>query len=134
MKGALEKILPQCTKYFENGQVYPLTQKKDQEFLTEAYDIGQQGLRGIVIAFSQKIILQFFVSRCFCIRAIIRGVAVIGLARGSSLQDLVYVGLVGICDPPRPHVRESISILINSGVKVKMVTGDAKETAAAIGT
>lgn len=102
VKGALEKILPQCTKYYENGQVYSLSQKKDQEFLTEAYDIGQQGLR------------------------------VIGLARGSSLQDLIYVGLVGICDPPRPYVRESISILINSGVKVKMVTGDAKETAAAI--
>lgn len=47
MKGALEKILPQCTKYYENGQVYSLSQKKDQEFLTEAYDIGQQGLRGI---------------------------------------------------------------------------------------
>lgn len=102
VKGALEKILPQCTKYYENGQVYSLSQKKDQEFLTEAYDIGQQGLR------------------------------VIGLARGSSLQDLIYVGLVGICDPPRPYVRESISILMNSGVKVKMVTGDAKETAAAI--
>ncbi|EZA51926.1 hypothetical protein DMN91_007577 [Ooceraea biroi] len=102
VKGALEKILPQCTKYYENGQVYPLSQKKDQEFLTEAYDIGQQGLR------------------------------VIGLARGSSLQDLIYMGLVGICDPPRPRVRESISILLNSGVKVKMVTGDAKETAAAI--
>lgn len=102
VKGALEKILPQCTKYSANGQVYSLNQKKDEEFLTEAYEIGQQGLR------------------------------VIGLARGTSLQDLVYVGLVGICDPPRPHVRESITTLINSGVKVKMVTGDAKETAAAI--
>lgn len=48
VKGALEKILPQCTKYYENSQVYPLSQKKDQEFLTEAYDIGQQGLRGIL--------------------------------------------------------------------------------------
>lgn len=102
VKGALEKILPQCTKYYANGQEFPLNQKKDQEFLTEAYDIGQQGLR------------------------------VIGFARGSSLQDLVYVGIVGICDPPRPHVRESIATLMNSGVKVKMVTGDAKETAAAI--
>lgn len=45
----------------------------------------------------------------------------------------MYVGLIGICDPPRPHVRESITTLINSGVKVKMVTGDAKETASAIG-
>jgi Ca2+-transporting ATPase len=48
VKGALEKILPQCTKYYENGQVYSLSQKKDHEFLTEAYDIGQQGLRGII--------------------------------------------------------------------------------------
>ncbi|KAG7197383.1 hypothetical protein KM043_018489 [Ampulex compressa] len=102
VKGALEKILPQCTKYYVDGQVYPLNQKKDQEFLTEAYEVGQQGLR------------------------------VIGLARGTSLQDLVYVGFVGICDPPRPRVREAITTLMNSGVKVKMVTGDAKETAAAI--
>lgn len=58
---------------------------------------------------------------------------VIGLARGTSLQDLVYVGLVGICDPPRPNVREAIATLMMSGVKVKLVTGDAKETAAAIG-
>ena len=58
---------------------------------------------------------------------------VIGLARGSSLQDLVYVGMVGICDPPRPNVRESITTLTNGGVTVKMVTGDAKETASAVG-
>lgn len=48
MKGAMEKILPQCTKYYANGQEFSLNQKKDQEFLTEAYDIGQQGLRGAV--------------------------------------------------------------------------------------
>ncbi|XP_044006529.1 calcium-transporting ATPase type 2C member 1 isoform X4 [Aphidius gifuensis] len=101
-KGAIEKILPQCTKYSSNGQLYPLNQKKDQEFLAEAHEIGLQGLR------------------------------VIGLARGTSLQDLVYVGLIGICDPPRDGVRDCISLLVNSGVKVKMVTGDAKETASAI--
>ncbi|XP_044583033.1 calcium-transporting ATPase type 2C member 1 isoform X1 [Cotesia glomerata] len=103
-KGAIEKILAQCTKYSANGQLYPLNQKKEKEFATEAYEIGQQGLR------------------------------VIGLARGSSLQDLVYVGLIGICDPPRDGVRDAISLLLNSGVKVKMVTGDAKETAGAIAT
>lgn len=102
VKGAMEKILPQCTKYSANGQLYSLTKKKEQEFFSEAYDTGQQGLR------------------------------VIGLARGSSLQDLVYVGFVGICDPPRPNVRDAISTLTASGVGVKMVTGDAKDTAAAI--
>lgn len=55
------------------------------------------------------------------------------MARGTSLQDLIYLGLVGICDPPRPYVRESIAMLVQSGVRVKMVTGDAHETAVAIG-
>jgi len=58
---------------------------------------------------------------------------VIALAKGDSLQDLVYLGLVGICDPPKPFVRESIEQLYNCGVKVKLVTGDAQETAVAIG-
>lgn len=52
VKGALEKILPQCNKYSANGQVYSLNQKKDEEFLTEAYDIGQQGLRGTYLLIS----------------------------------------------------------------------------------
>ncbi|XP_049777560.1 calcium-transporting ATPase type 2C member 1 isoform X1 [Schistocerca cancellata] len=102
VKGALEKVLQQCTKYLINGTVQPLNAKKEQEYLAEAYEIGRKGLR------------------------------VMGMARGSSLQDLVYTGLVGICDPPRPFVRESIQTLVQSGVKVTLVTGDAQETATAI--
>ena len=43
------------------------------------------------------------------------------------------MGIVGITDPPRPLVRESIEMLRQSGVIVKMVTGDSQETAVAIG-
>lgn len=57
----------------------------------------------------------------------------IGIARGASLQQLVYLGLVGVCDPPRPSVRPALASLRQSGVVVKMVTGDAQETAVAIG-
>lgn len=53
---------------------------------------------------------------------------------GQDLQQLTYLGVMGILDPPRPGVREAVLTLLNSGVKVKMVTGDAKETAMAIGT
>lgn len=60
-------------------------------------------------------------------------VSVVAMAKGSSMQDLVYLGIVGICDPPRPYVREAIQTLLQSGVKVKLVTGDAQETAIAIG-
>lgn len=58
---------------------------------------------------------------------------VVAFASGTSLQELAYCGIVGICDPPRPFVREAIQTLIQGGVKVKLVTGDAQETAVAIG-
>jgi P-type Ca2+ transporter type 2C len=103
VKGAIEMILPQCTKFMFGGQPTLLTKQNEAEFLTEAYEIGRKGLR------------------------------VLALARGSSFQDLCYCGLVGITDPPRPLVRESIEILQASGVRVKMVTGDSQETAVAIG-
>jgi len=74
-----------------------------QEFLATSYEIGRKGLR------------------------------VVGMAKGNTLQELTYMGLVGICDPPRPHVREAIQTLLGSGVEVKLVTGDAQETAVAIG-
>uniref|UniRef100_A0A0A9XTD2 Calcium-transporting ATPase n=2 Tax=Lygus hesperus TaxID=30085 RepID=A0A0A9XTD2_LYGHE len=102
VKGAPEIILQQCTKYSWKGQYQSLNTKKEQEFLAEAHEIGRKGLR------------------------------VVGVASGSSLQDLVFMGIVGICDPPRPHVRESIHTLLGMGVKVKLVTGDAQETAVAI--
>lgn len=103
VKGAIEMLLPQCTRFMYNGQVMPLTKQNEAEYLSEAYEIGRKGLR------------------------------VLALARGKSLQDLVFFGIVGITDPPRPLVRESIEILNRSGVRVKMVTGDAQETALAIG-
>jgi len=46
--------------------------------------------------------------------------------------DLTLVGLIGICDPPRPDVSPSISIIRQAGVRVFIVTGDFKLTALAI--
>lgn len=103
VKGALEMLLPQCTKYMFGGQIVPLTKQNEAEFMAEAYEVGRKGLR------------------------------VLALAKGKSFQDLIYIGIVGITDPPRPLVRESIEILRQSGVSVKMVTGDSQETAVAIG-
>lgn len=102
VKGAIDVLLPQCTKYMFGGQPLALTKQNEAEFLTEAYEIGRRGLR------------------------------VLALAKGTSLQDLIFMGVVGITDPPRPLVRESIDLLMQSGVRVKMVTGDAQETALAI--
>ena len=47
VKGALEKVLQQCTKYASNGTFLQLNTKKEQDYLAEAYEIGRKGLRGI---------------------------------------------------------------------------------------
>ena len=59
--------------------------------------------------------------------------AVIALAVGTDLQQLSFLGIMGLLDPPRPGVREAVHTLLESGVEVKMLTGDARETALTIG-
>jgi magnesium-transporting ATPase (P-type) len=48
-------------------------------------------------------------------------------------QDLLFLGIVGIVDPPRPEAIEAIRICREAGIHVKMITGDHAGTARAIG-
>ena len=49
-------------------------------------------------------------------------------------SNLVFLGLIGIMDPPRPEVKDAIETCQRAGIKVKMITGDQQMTAAAIGS
>ena len=59
--------------------------------------------------------------------------SVLAMATGSSLEDLTFVGMVGIIDPERAQVEDAVAQLKFGGVIVKMITGDAEKTAKAIG-
>lgn len=48
VKGALEKVLKQCTKFSNGNEKVLLSGKKEQEIFTEAYEIGRKGLRGLL--------------------------------------------------------------------------------------
>ena len=48
-------------------------------------------------------------------------------------SDFIFLGLLGIMDPPRPEVKAAIETCQRAGIKVKMITGDHQMTAAAIG-
>jgi Ca2+-transporting ATPase len=80
--------------------------------------MAAKGLRSINILFILSIIKIYFL--------------VLAMAIGSSLDDLIYVGMVGIIDPERPQVEQAVSQLKRGGVIVKMITGDAEKTAKAI--
>ena len=103
MKGALEKVLTQCTHTLQANNPVPLTSHHTQEFIQQSREMGSRGLR------------------------------VVAIATGTDLGKLTLLGLVGIHDPPRPGVKQAIDTLKQSGVKVKMLTGDAEETARSIG-
>jgi len=52
---------------------------------------------------------------------------------GDADQDLVFIGLIGIMDPPRVEVKDSIGLCRRAGIEVAMITGDHPNTAVAIG-
>jgi Ca2+-transporting ATPase len=56
------------------------------------------------------------------------GLRVLAIAYGPSLDDLTFAGIVGLEDPPREGVPQSVANLEKSGVTTIMVTGDSKET------
>ena len=57
----------------------------------------------------------------------------LALAYGSSMEDLTFVGMVGLLDPPRDGIRDAVLTLLSTGAHLKMLTGDAEQTAIAIG-
>uniref|UniRef100_G3TIG8 Calcium-transporting ATPase n=1 Tax=Loxodonta africana TaxID=9785 RepID=G3TIG8_LOXAF len=103
MKGALEEVICHCTMYNHGGISLPLTPQQQSLCLHEESRMASLGLR------------------------------VLALASGPELGQLTFLGLVGIIDPPRAGVKEAVQVLSESGVSVKMITGDALETALAIG-
>lgn len=60
-------------------------------------------------------------------------ISVLAMAYGTSEKEMVFVGLMGIIDPPRDGILEAIVTLQNTGVSIKMLTGDSEETAVSIG-
>uniref|UniRef100_A0A6A7G0R4 Calcium-transporting ATPase n=2 Tax=Hirondellea gigas TaxID=1518452 RepID=A0A6A7G0R4_9CRUS len=102
VKGGVEVVLADCSHYQYGSSPLPLTQQAKSNILSSAQEKGRQGLR------------------------------VVCLARGSTPKSLVYIGLVGIQDPPREEVHAALDLLYHMGVNVKMVTGDAMETACAV--
>ena len=110
-KGAIDNILVRANKILLNGKIVALTQEMKEKILKVAMEMSDDALRVLGVAF--KDIDSVIVPE-------------------EMEKELVVVGIVGMIDPPRTEVKDSIMEAKNAGITPIMITGDHKNTAVAI--
>ncbi len=110
VKGAPEAVLDVCSDILVgNDRVEPLDDETRRQWIERASQLAGEGLR--LLAMAEK-------------RTENRD--------ADPYEDLCFLGLVGLLDPPREKVKEAIDTCQAAGIRVEMVTGDQAETATAI--
>ena len=113
VKGAPEVILEHCTlQQTAEGQAAPLDRGR---FTKEADRLASQGERVLALAWLEDPKVQAG-----------------GLGPANLPSTLVLLGLIGLLDPPRKEAIEAVKECHGGGIRVTMITGDHKITAAAI--
>ncbi len=105
-KGAIDSILRVATQIDINGKVRKLTDKDKENIMAASDAMAVEALRvlGLAYAYSDEL----------------------------KEENLVFVGLVGMIDPPRPECKNAVDIFKKAGITTIMITGDHKTTALAI--
>ncbi|MDR8393273.1 cation-transporting P-type ATPase [Aliifodinibius sp. S!AR15-10] len=106
VKGAPGSVMDRCDNMIEKGEIKPFTQEKKDQWKVINQDLAADGLR--VLAFAYKDTDD---------------------DAGEPYEGLVFIGLVGLLDPPREGVKPAIDHCRNAGIRVIMITGDQVETA-----
>lgn len=114
VKGAPDIIIELCHKVIEDGQERPLTAERRRRILEVNEALSSNALRVLGVAYRP-------------LSEVPKKPSVEEIER-----DLTFVGLIGMIDPARPEVREAIAVARRAGIKTTMITGDYKNTAAAI--
>ncbi len=113
-KGAPEIIIERCNMVEEDGELVQITAENRREVLDELKGMTSEALRVLALAYRKMEPEEGFEDK------------------DALESDLIYVGLVGMMDPPRKEAKEAVALCEKAGIKVVMITGDNKDTAAAI--
>ena len=114
-KGAPEVLLPRCETWRRDGRVEPLRHEDRRAILAAMEEMARQALRVLAVAYAEKP----------------PGPVPPQLDEGWE-RGLVFVGLIGMIDPPRPEARAALRKAQQAGVRTVVITGDHRDTAAAI--
>ncbi|KKH96391.1 ATPase, partial [Methanosarcina sp. 1.H.T.1A.1] len=108
LKGAPEVVVEMCGSVMESGEIRKLDEAGQKELLERHLRLAEKGERIIALAFRQA------------------------EAQNEYTGDFIFLGFIGIVDPPRPEAREAIAKCHAAGIKVVMITGDHPVTAESI--
>eukprot|EP00698_Gefionella_okellyi_P018739 TRINITY_DN5657_c0_g1_i1.p1 TRINITY_DN5657_c0_g1~~TRINITY_DN5657_c0_g1_i1.p1 ORF type:complete len:910 (-),score=253.79 TRINITY_DN5657_c0_g1_i1:585-2963(-) len=115
-KGAPEKVLQCCTRVLSHGEEVPLPDDFASRIMYVMQQMTSSGQRVLCMAYRSGFVYQK------------------DMTRKEIDRDMVFVGLVGIMDPPRPESGPSVKLCDEAGITVHMLTGDHPNTATAIAT
>ena len=108
-KGAPEELVEKCTYALIDGKKKKLTKEDKQKILNKSEELATEALRSLAFAYKTE-----------------------KLKEDEVEEDLIFLGIVGMIDPPRREVMSSIKSCHTAGIRVIMITGDHKATAVAI--
>ena len=132
-KGAPDVLLSYCTRIAVGGAVRPLTEGDRQTILATVEKLSSEAYRTLGQAYR-----PLGVSSLAAVPGIKANAAgqVTDIAEQSDTieSDLIWAGMVGIIDPPRTEVRDSVAEAHRAGIRTVMITGDHPLTAARIAT
>ena len=106
-KGSLDSVISNCIYYLEDGKLYNITSDYKEKILQIEEEQSKKSLRILALAYKADNI-------------------------DSPEKNMIFIGLIGMMDPPRKAVPNAINICKNSGIKIVMITGDSINTATAI--
>ncbi len=112
MKGAPEVVLERCDRELVDGELLELTDERRAELEAKNEAFAEDALRVMAFAYRPDAPAE---------------------ADESLESEMVFLGLQGMLDPPRPEVPEAIEACQRAGISVVMITGDNAVTARAIG-
>jgi Ca2+-transporting ATPase len=112
-KGAPDVLLARCSYELVGEEARPLTARRRAEILASNEDLAGQALRTLGVAFRS-------------------------LPKDASdfdedvEEDLVFLGLIGMIDPPRDEAKDAVALAQGAGIRPIMITGDHPKTASVI--
>ena len=106
-KGSLDSVLQNCTYYLEDNKLYNITTEYKEKIFKIEEEESEKSLRILALAYKNE-------------------------NTSNPEKDMIFIGLIGMMDPPRTSVPNAINVCKNSGIKIVMITGDSINTARAI--